>query len=143
MIRGAVLACAAACSPLAAADKGLEQVAAGAQEKVDAPQESTGRAKWNGPKSPDRMYPANESHEAPPKQVEAEKPIAPLFPDADAITIGIAFVPDPRVPRHRRAFDIAVSSISSGMQDADYVLDRFAFPWTDASTPGSSERMAQ
>jgi hypothetical protein len=140
MIRVAVLACAALCPPLAAADKGLEQAATGAQKTADATQESTTKAKWNGPKFPDRIYLVNERHEAPPpKQVEAEKPIASLFPGADTITLAIAFVPDPRVPRHRRAFDIAVSSITSGMQDADYVIDRFAFPWSYKSAAGSSD----
>jgi len=135
------IACAVVCSPLAAADKAIEQAAAGTQKSADSTPEP--KPKWSGPKFPDRIYLVNESHEAPPpKQIEAEKPIAPLFPDAERITLGIAFIPDPRVPRHRRAFDIAIGSISSGMQDADYVLDRFAFPWTRASTASGGKNSA-
>ena len=44
------------------------------------------------------------------------------------------------MPRHRRAFDIAIGAIRSGMQEADYVLDRFAFPWSRSSAPGKNSK---
>jgi hypothetical protein len=74
--------------------------------------------------------------------VGPEWPIGGSFPDADRIVLGIAFVPDPRVPRHRRAFDIAIGAISSGMMDTGYMLDRFNFPWPSASTPSKPDNDA-
>ena len=83
---------------------------------------------------PDRIHVITEAAQSPPpSQVDAEAAIATLFPDSARITLGLVFVPDPRVPRHRRAFDIAIGALSSGMLDADYVLDRFSLPWAHAA----------
>jgi hypothetical protein len=119
---------------------------AGEESSVDTP---VGRSGSSGTASPapvridfpERLHIVNDDRAAPPPaQVDVEKPIRMFFPDSDAITLGIAFVPDPRVPRHRRAFDIAIGAIRSGMQEADYVLDRFAFPWSRASAPGKNSK---
>jgi hypothetical protein len=76
---------------------------------------------------------------APAQQVHADELIGNLFPDSDEIRLGIAFVPDPRVPRHRRGFDIAIEALTSGMLDAGYVLDRFMLPWTYGSANEKTE----
>ena len=51
------------------------------------------------------------------------------LPGTTQITYGLAVVPDPRVPRHRRSYDNAVSAIIQGMLQAQYVLEMYAFPW--------------
>jgi hypothetical protein len=143
MIRAGAFACAALSAPLSAGDNAFAQTSGqgSVQSGTVAGDPGGTRSRWNGPRFPDRIYLVNENHEVPPpKQVEAEEPVASLFPGADTITLAIAFVPDPRVPRHRRAFDIAIGSISSGMQDADYVLDRFTLPWTYASIAAGNAR---
>jgi hypothetical protein len=141
-VRAGAFACVILCSPLASGDNGLTLAAAqGSPQSAADARDQSAASRPRGIKFPDRIYLVNENQEAPPpQQIEAEQAIASLFPDADTITLAIAFVPDPRVPRHRRAFDIAIGSISSGMQDADYVLDRFALPWSYASiAPGNAK----
>lgn len=45
------------------------------------------------------------------------------------IEYALAAVPDPRVPRHRRQYDNAITAINLGMLRAGFVLDSFGFPW--------------
>jgi hypothetical protein len=57
--------------------------------------------------------------------------LARLFPDADLISLAVAVVPDPLVPRYRRLYDLDVVAIELGMLRNGYVLDRFYLPWNE------------
>ncbi len=48
-------------------------------------------------------------------QLAANEDLLRRFPNASSITTTLAIVPDKRVPRHRRAFELSVQAISSGM----------------------------
>lgn len=62
-------------------------------------------------------------------QLDPEQPLQDIYPGAGLIDYAILVVPDPRVPRHRRSYELALRSVIAGMNDADYVLDRYYFPW--------------
>jgi hypothetical protein len=71
-------------------------------------------------------------------QLEATANIAQLFPTARLIQYAIVTVADPRVPRHRRLYDNAITAISQGMLINGFVLDRYEFPWqSDLKQPGT------
>jgi hypothetical protein len=57
--------------------------------------------------------------------------LASLFPDADLISLAVAVVPDPLVPRYRRLYDLDIVAIELGMLRNGYVLDRFYLPWNE------------
>ena len=64
-------------------------------------------------------------------QLQAGEPLVRRYPKASTIGLAIAVVPDPLVPRYRRAYDLAIKAIELGMLKAGYVLDRYAFPWSE------------
>jgi hypothetical protein len=83
------------------------------------------------------------------------KPVTQLLPDSDLTRLyeGAKFtyvfvsLPDPRIPRHRRVFESSLNAISSGLNDRQYTLDRYYFPWEDyetgegdSSAPGRNSR---
>jgi hypothetical protein len=74
-------------------------------------------------------------------QVYPAAQLATLFPAAVQISFGVAVVPDPRVPRYRRPYDLEVIALELGMLQDGYVLDRFFLPWTD--DPRNEERQAE
>jgi hypothetical protein len=54
---------------------------------------------------------------------------------ADSDTaFAIVTIPDPSVPRHRRAYDLGVAALTEGMIRARFVLDDFKFPWDPMPT---------
>src|SRR5215471_12096541 len=57
--------------------------------------------------------------------------LSSLFPDADRISLAVAVVPDPLVPRYRRLYDLNLVAIELGMLKKGYVLDRFYLPWSE------------
>lgn len=63
------------------------------------------------------------------RQVDPEADFASIYPNARTLGYAILLVPDPRIPRHRRGYDLTLSAISQGMLDDGYVLDRYAMPW--------------
>lgn len=63
------------------------------------------------------------------RQFDPGTDVADVYVRTSGISFALASVPDPRVPRHRRAYDLAIIAIMQGMQDRGYSLDRFAFPW--------------
>jgi len=64
-------------------------------------------------------------------QIAPETPITGIVDAGATSTLSLALVavPDPRVPRHRRGYDLVVASLIKGMLDQGYVLDRYGFPW--------------
>lgn len=62
-------------------------------------------------------------------QIRPVDPVMDHFADFGAIRFAVAAVPDPRVPRHGRAYDNDIAAIMAGMLRAGYVLDRYNFPW--------------
>jgi hypothetical protein len=66
------------------------------------------------------------------RQVEPDSLIANEFAQISELSVALAAVPDPRVPRHRRAYDLAIVAIIQGMLDSGFVLDRYSFPWQEA-----------
>lgn len=79
-------------------------------------------------------------------QLDPEQPLQDVYPSAGLIDYAILIVPDPRVPRHRRSYELALRSVIAGMNDADYVLDRYYFPWQgyggDKAGAGQGDRWA-
>ncbi|MBD8527868.1 hypothetical protein [Pseudomarimonas arenosa] len=63
------------------------------------------------------------------RQVDPAGDFAELYPSASAFEYGILLVPDPQVPRHRRNYDLTISTVMQGMLRAGFVLDRYAVPW--------------
>jgi hypothetical protein len=64
-------------------------------------------------------------------QINPATTLASLFPDADRISLAVAVVPDPLVPRYRRLYDLDLVAIELGMLRNGYVLDRFYLPWNE------------
>jgi hypothetical protein len=64
-------------------------------------------------------------------QINPAMNLSSLFPDADRISLAVAVVPDPLVPRYRRLYDLELVAIELGMLRNGYVLDRFYLPWND------------
>lgn len=46
----------------------------------------------------------------------------------------IVTVPDPRIPRNGRSFDLVVEAINQAMADSGYQFDRYLFPWGENAT---------
>ncbi len=67
-------------------------------------------------------------------------PVAQSFSEINTLSLSLVAIPDPRVPRHRRNFDLTVAALIKGMLDNDYVLDRYGFPW---HTPDAKDGQAR
>ena len=77
------------------------------------------------------------------RQLDPDEPLTKTYPEAHLIEHAVLVLPDPRVPRHRRNYELALRSAITGMGDADYVLDRYYFPWQDYdATPAKADRWA-
>lgn len=63
------------------------------------------------------------------RQIDPEVDLERLYPDATRFGYALLLVPDPRIPRHRRGYDLLIATTNEGMLDAGYVLDRYAVPW--------------
>lgn len=63
-------------------------------------------------------------------QIEAASFVANTYPHATSISFGVVIVPNPLVPRYRRPYDLSIKAIELGMLKDNYVLDRYAFPWS-------------
>jgi len=64
-------------------------------------------------------------------QIHPAATLASLFPEAEQISVAVAVVPDPLVPRYRRLYDLELVAIELGMLKRGYVLDRFYLPWNE------------
>jgi hypothetical protein len=63
-------------------------------------------------------------------QIDPSEPVLSHYQAKNvSVEIAIATVPDPRVPRHRRQYDNAITAVNQGMLRAGYVLDLYSFPW--------------
>jgi hypothetical protein len=68
-----------------------------------------------------------------PDQIKPETPILYHYSSPQVtVDMAVVTVPDPRVPRHKRQYDNAITAITQGMLRSGYVLDLYAFPWRDA-----------
>lgn len=63
------------------------------------------------------------------QQLNPAVTLATLLPEAGEIDLGVAIVPDPRVARYKRPYDLGLVAIELGMLKNGYVLDRFYLPW--------------
>ncbi|MFL6606258.1 MAG: hypothetical protein ACJ8R9_33710 [Steroidobacteraceae bacterium] len=82
------------------------------------------------PPGPTKPNPAGLPHPQGPRfQIDPTADLRDTFPRASQISLGVAVVPDPMVPRYRRLYDLSVEAIELGMLDAGYVLDRYSLPW--------------
>ena len=75
--------------------------------------------------------PSSASNPVAYQQIDQREKVAAHFTSVSAVSLAMVAVPDPRVPRHRRAYDLSVVALIQGMLDAGYVLDRYSFPWRD------------
>jgi len=75
-------------------------------------------------------------------QINPAMNLSSLFPDADRISLAVAVVPDPLVPRYRRLYDFELVAIELGMLRNGYVLDRFYLPWNDKLRAASDPQHA-
>ena len=67
---------------------------------------------------------------SPRDQIDPTVPVERYFKDSlPGVEFALASIPDPRVPRHRRQYDNAITAINQGMLSAGFVLDRYGFPW--------------
>jgi len=73
---------------------------------------------------------AKSPHRGVHNQIAAAEPIAKKYPEATSISMAIAIVPDPLVPRYRRPYDLSIKAIELGMLKDNFVLDRYSFPWS-------------
>ena len=79
----------------------------------------------------------------PRDQINPTRPIKEYFADSKlSIELALAAIPDPRVPRHRRQYDNAITAINQGMLRNGFVLDLYGFPWSKdlQSGPESAAR---
>ena len=67
---------------------------------------------------------------SPVTQIPQGADLTDYYPDANFEHVFVS-LPDPRVPRHRRAFENSLNSIGSGLNSREYTLDRYYFPWQD------------
>jgi hypothetical protein len=87
------------------------------------------------------VSPADPPHSQGPRyQIDPTADLRVTFPQASQISVGVAIVPDPMVPRYRRLYDLSVGAIELGMLDAGYVLDRYSLPWDEHLKAASSEK---
>ncbi|MBS0420161.1 MAG: hypothetical protein JSR66_20790 [Proteobacteria bacterium] len=63
------------------------------------------------------------------QQLNPAVSLATLLPEAAEIDLGVVVVPDPRVARYQRPYDLGLVAIELGMLKNGYVLDRFYLPW--------------
>ncbi|UNK48742.1 hypothetical protein MNR01_13450 [Lysobacter sp. S4-A87] len=70
------------------------------------------------------------------RQIEPEQGVASHFDAVSDVSLALAAVPDPRVPRHRRAYDLSIVAMIQGMLDSGYALDRYVFPWEGVLSQG-------
>ncbi len=77
------------------------------------------------------------------QQLMPSAPVAQSFSEINTLSLSLVAIPDPRVPRHRRNFDLTVAALIKGMLDNDYVLDRYGFPWhTPVAKDGQARKDA-
>lgn len=75
--------------------------------------------------------PMSKADADPRDQIDPRRAVREYFDGTtDRIELALAAIPDPRVPRHRRQYDNAVTAINQGMLRDGFVLDRFGFPWS-------------
>jgi len=67
---------------------------------------------------------------APPHDLKLDADIQKLYGESRTnVSFAIVTLPDPRVPRHHRAYDTDLTALTDGMIRAGFVLDDFNFPW--------------
>jgi hypothetical protein len=83
----------------------------------------------NSSKATDAVHALKARYQDVYSQVNPQADLAKLFPQANQISLAVAILPDPLVPRYRRLYDLDIAAIELGMLHQGYVLDRFYLPW--------------
>ena len=73
-------------------------------------------------------------------QIDLRLDISESYPHARKISFAVVTVPDPRVPRYRRLYDLTIEALQLGMLSKSYVLDRWAVPWAHTARKLSGHR---
>jgi hypothetical protein len=66
-------------------------------------------------------------------QINLWQDISRTYPHAREISFAVVTIPDPRVPRYRRLYDLGIDALQLGMLSKSYVLDRWAMPWASGA----------
>jgi hypothetical protein len=75
----------------------------------------------------------------PRDQIDPTDPVQNYYDVTTTVfDFAVVSIPDPRVPRHRRQYDNAISAINQGMLDNGFVLDKFGFPWAKDILPSAT-----
>jgi hypothetical protein len=93
---------------------------------------------------PTSAYVADTTSDSTPViQINPESDLRGFYEMSDVqISVALAVIPDPRIPRHRRAYDNAIAAINQGMLRQNFVLDRFGLPWQIDPKKPSDESLA-
>lgn len=75
----------------------------------------------------------------PPPSIRPDDSPGESYPKGNKINYAILSLPDPRIPRHKRAFDLGLQSVSRAFSQKDFLLDRFVLPWDINSTNQSGQ----
>jgi hypothetical protein len=84
-----------------------------------------------------RAAPAPPAADAIVRQIDPDKNLF-IELGATSLRLDLLILPDPRVPRHRRAYELALEAVSAAMQDSGYAFDRYSFPWQSYLDPSTS-----
>jgi hypothetical protein len=77
--------------------------------------------------APGQIDPSSDSD--PFSDIDPSADLPAHYAQAGEIEVAIVVVPDPRVPRYRRLYDLSLEAIQIGMLAQNYVLDRWSLPW--------------
>lgn len=76
-------------------------------------------------------------------QISVWQDLAEFYSEAQKISFAIAAVPDPRVPRYRRFYDLDIEALQLGMLSEGYTLDRWSVPWLGANVQKAAGKHPQ
>gem|GEM_PF-4006458 len=63
------------------------------------------------------------------RQIDPTSDLRLFYPGLQILTVRVVGVPDPRVPKTQRNFDLVLIAIHRALEVAGYRFDRYAFPW--------------
>jgi hypothetical protein len=82
--------------------------------------------------------PTNSVEPGSSMQINPACDLRTLYPTAGHIGLALAVVPDPKVPRYKRIYDLSIQAIELGMLRDGFVLDRYYLPWSASKDTGSA-----
>jgi len=81
---------------------------------------------------------------APPRMLTAQQSVREAYAASTGLRVNVRYalvsVPDPRIPRHRRGFDLSIQAITRGFAKGEYSLDQFSLPWKADGKPDPGAR---